>query len=80
MTWTVGEAVAEIGPGGALFIPRGATHRYRNTSTETVRELAVVTPGVLGRGYFRELAAALEAGDPGTIDAVMRRHGVTPVW
>jgi quercetin dioxygenase-like cupin family protein len=79
MTWTVGDSATDVGPGDALFIPRGAPHRYRNTSQATIRELAIVTPGVLGPGYFRELEAVVESRDPHAIEAVMRRHGVTPL-
>jgi quercetin dioxygenase-like cupin family protein len=79
MTWTVGGTSTDVGPGDALFIPRGTAHRYRNTRDATIRELAIVTPGVLGPGYFRELEAAVGSGDPDAIEAVMRRHGVTPL-
>jgi quercetin dioxygenase-like cupin family protein len=80
MTWTVGGATTDVGPGDALFIPRGTPHRYRNTSDDTIRELAVVTPGVLGPAYFRELEAVVDSGDRDAIEAVMRRHGVIPLW
>jgi hypothetical protein len=45
--------------------------------------LAVVTPGVLGPGFFRELGAVIadaNGGPPdrGRIGEVMRRHGLTP--
>ena len=80
MTWTLGDATAEVGPGDALFIPRGTPHHYLNTTETTIRELAVVTPGVLGTDYFRELAVVAGSGDPAAIEAVMRRHGVTPLW
>jgi quercetin dioxygenase-like cupin family protein len=79
MTWTVGDTSTDVGPGDALFIPRGTPHRYRNTSDATIRELAIVTPGVLGPGYFRELEAVVGSGDAAAIEAVMRRHGVTPL-
>jgi quercetin dioxygenase-like cupin family protein len=79
MTWTVGDTSTVVGPGDALFIPRGTPHGYRNTSDAIVHELAIVTPGVLGPGYFRELEAVVGSGDPGAIAAVMRRHGVTPL-
>jgi quercetin dioxygenase-like cupin family protein len=80
MTWTVGEASNDVGPGDALFIPRGVPHRYVNTAGATVRELAIVTPGVLGAAYFRKLEAVVGSGDRGEIETVMRRHGVTPLW
>jgi quercetin dioxygenase-like cupin family protein len=79
MTWTVRETSTDIGPGDALFIPRGAPHWYRNTSGATIRELAIVTPGVLGPGYFRELEPVVGSRDPEAVAAVMRRHGVTPL-
>jgi hypothetical protein len=45
-------------------------------------ELAIVTPGVLGPDFFREVAAVLDAAagppDLTAIHEVMRRHGLTP--
>lgn len=45
--------------------------------------LAVVTPGILGSGYFRETAAILDTAtdgppDQAAIGEVMVRHGLTP--
>jgi hypothetical protein len=44
--------------------------------------LAILTPGVLGPAYFRELAAVVSAAsgppDPRAIADVMLRHGLTP--
>jgi hypothetical protein len=45
--------------------------------------LAVITPGILGPDYFREIAAVVKAAaggppDHAAIAAVMRRHGLTP--
>jgi hypothetical protein len=72
----------EVGPGEALLIPRGAVHRFENTREVDARALAVVTPGVLGPGYFREVAAILDAAaggppDHAALGQVMRRHGLT---
>jgi hypothetical protein len=66
-----------------LCIPRGAVHRFDDTSGADATMLAVVTPGVLGPDYFGELAlvlASAPAGPPdlGAIAAIMRRHGLTP--
>ena len=57
----------------ALFIPRGAVHRFENTGGADARALAIVTPGILGPDYFREAAAVLDAaaGGPPTL----RRSG-----
>jgi quercetin dioxygenase-like cupin family protein len=84
MTWTVGGKQIDIGPGQALCIPRGAVHRFDNNGSGDVKTLCVITPAVLGPGYFRETAEALNAAAGGPPDrermaAIMRRHGLTPV-
>ncbi|MDX6644579.1 MAG: hypothetical protein QOK40_306 [Miltoncostaeaceae bacterium] len=83
LTMTVAGVPTEIGPGDALCIPRGAVHRFDNAHDADARALAIVTPGILGPGYFREIAAVLQAAaggppDVGAVAAVMRRHGLTP--
>ena len=83
LTWTVEQTPTDVGPGEALFIPRGVVHRFDNTGDVDASALAVVTPGVLGPAYFRELAAIVEsaAGTPPDLQAMaaaMRRHGLTP--
>jgi quercetin dioxygenase-like cupin family protein len=81
LTWTIEGAPTDVGPGEGLYIPRGAVHDFDNTGDVDATALAVVTPGVLGPDYFREVAAILDAGGPpdlAAIGAVMRRHGLTP--
>jgi quercetin dioxygenase-like cupin family protein len=83
LTWVVDGARIDVGPGDVLCIRRGAVHHFDNTRDEDARMLAVVTPGILGPDYFREVAAAVDAAaggppDPAEIAAVMRRHGLTP--
>ena len=83
LTWTVDGMPVDVGPGEALFIPRGAVHHFDNTHDVDAKALAVVTPGVLGPDYFREVAAILGAAaggppDLAAIGAVMRRHWLTP--
>lgn len=83
LTWTIEGAPADVGPGEALCIPRGAVHHFDNTHDVDAKALAIVTPGVLGPDYFREVAAILDgaAGGPPDFAAlgdVMRRHGLTP--
>ena len=58
LTWTVEGMATDVGPGEALFIPRGAVHRFENTGGADARALAIVTPGILGPDYFREAAAS----------------------
>src|SRR5262245_40149685 len=57
LTWTVEGERYEVGPGEALCIRRGTVHRFENEGETDARVLAVVTPGVLGPDYFRDLAA-----------------------
>jgi len=82
-TWIVNGEAIEIGPGQALSIPRGVVHGFVNHGVRDARVLAVVSPGVLGPAYFREVAAVIAAAAGGPPDrtemmAVMQRHGLTP--
>jgi quercetin dioxygenase-like cupin family protein len=84
LTWTVGGQKTEVGPGDVLCIRRGVVHRFDNGHAADAKMLAVVTPGILGPDYFREIAAvvARAAGGPpdnAAIAEVMRRRGLTPV-
>ncbi len=84
LVWTVEGEPNEVGPGEVLCIPRGAVHQFANTGDLDAKSLAIVTPGILGPDYFREVAAVLDAAaggppDLAAIAAVMRRHGLTPV-
>jgi quercetin dioxygenase-like cupin family protein len=83
MTWTVDGEPIDVGPGEAVFIPRGVVHRFDNAGDVAAKALGIVTPGVLGPGYFREMARLVEAaaGGPPDLAAMaeaMRRHGLTP--
>jgi quercetin dioxygenase-like cupin family protein len=83
LTWTVEGTATDVGPGDVLVIPRGAVHQFVNAGDVDATALAIVTPGVLGPGFFREAAAVLAAAaggppDLAAIAAVMRRHGLTP--
>ena len=83
LTWTLEGREIEVGPGEALFIPHGAVHHFDNSGDVDAKALAIVTPGVLGPDFFREVAAVLDAAagappDFVAIGEVMRRHGLTP--
>jgi quercetin dioxygenase-like cupin family protein len=83
LTWTVEGTSTDIGPGEVLCIPRGAVHRFDNTHDLDATALAIVTPGILGPDFFREVAAILDAAAGGAPDfaalgEVMRSHGLTP--
>jgi len=75
----------EITTGASLYIPRGVPHRFDNLHAAPSRSLAIITPGILGAVFFREVAvvmkSAMEAGtppDPAVIGQIMLRHGLTP--
>ena len=73
----------EVGPGDVLCIPRGAIHRFDNLHSTEAKTLVMITPGILGPDYFREIATVLKAAagappDPAAIATVMHRHGLTP--
>jgi len=83
MTWTVDGRTVEVGAGDVLSIPRGVVHRFDNPHDEDASALGIVTPGILGLEYFREIADVVAAANGGTPDgatlgAVMLRHGLTP--
>lgn len=82
LTWTVDGTPIAVGPGEALCIPRGAVHRFDNLSGEDVKQLAVITPAVMGPAYFREAAEVIAAAGGGPPDrakmmGVFQRHGMT---
>ncbi len=80
--WTVDGTPIEVGPGQALCIPRGAVHRFDNLGSADVKQLAVITPPIMGPAYFREAAEVIGAAADGPPDRakmmdVFRRHGMT---
>ena len=82
LTWTVDDTPIEVGPGQALCIPRGAVHRFDNLSSADARQLAVISPAIMGPAYFREAAEVIGAAaggppDRAKIAGVFRRHGMT---
>jgi quercetin dioxygenase-like cupin family protein len=83
LTWTLDGQQTNIGPGELLCIPRGVVHRFDNTHGGDTTMLAIVSPGILGPSYFREIAAVIKAAagrppDPARLAEVMRRNGLTP--
>ena len=79
LTVTVAGVAREVAPGQAVFIPRGAVHGFENRSAGPTRSLSVLTPGAIGRAYFQELAAVVNADGPpdlARVKATMERHGL----
>ena len=81
LTFTVDGREHRLGPGDRCFVPRGAVHHFVNAGAEPTRTLSVLTPALIGPGYFRDLAALLAGGppDPARVAEVMRRHGLIVV-
>ena len=82
LTWTIDGMPIEVGPGQALCVPRGAVHRFDNLGHEDVKQLAVISPAIMGPAYFREAAEVINAAADGPPDRakmmkVFHRHGMT---
>jgi len=81
-TMTVAGKRIDVKAGEALVIPRGVVHALKNETDRPARSLAVITPGMLGPEFFREIAAIAIPGappDPKKMADVMARHGLVPV-
>ena len=81
MTWVLDDQKVRVGPGDVLFIPRGHVHHFANLEVQHARELSVITPGLLGPDYFRQIGEVINAGGPPNVERimeVMRRHGLRP--
>ena len=82
LTWTVDGTPIEVGPGQALCIPRGTVHRFDNRGSTDAKQLAVISPAIMGPAYFREAAEVIGAAGGGPPDRakmaeVFLRHGMT---
>jgi len=83
LIWTIEGTATAVGPGEALCIPRGYVHHFDNAGDTDASHLAIVTPGILGPDFFREVAEVIDAAAGGppnfvALGEVMRRHGLTP--
>jgi quercetin dioxygenase-like cupin family protein len=81
VSFTVAGERVEVGPGDDLFIPRGVVHGFINETQATAKMLCVLTPGVLGPEFFREMSALMAGGappDPAKAGEIMKRHGLIP--
>ena len=80
VTFTVGGQPHAVGPGKTLFIARGVVHGFDNRSGAEATCLCMLTPGVLGPEYFREVAALVANGHPdeAQVREIMLRHGLVP--
>lgn len=80
VTYMIGGQRCDIEPGGSAFVPRGVVHGFSNPTDKVAKCLCILTPGVLGPEYFRELAAVISAGkpDPAVMAEIMNRYRLIP--
>jgi quercetin dioxygenase-like cupin family protein len=82
LTVTVDGVAHRLQSGDALFVPRGAVHRFDNLDAGDARALISLTPALAGKKYFEEVAAVVNAGGPpdmARVKAVMEKYGLIPV-
>lgn len=82
LTFTAGGETRELRPGERVVVPRGVEHRFENLHDVPSRALVVQSPGKIGPGYYREIAAMVNAGgppDPARAKAIMARYGLVAV-
>ncbi|HEY6771465.1 MAG TPA: cupin domain-containing protein [Solirubrobacterales bacterium] len=75
---TLGQREHRLGPGDAIFAPRGIPHAQRRVEPGVGRELVVLTPGGFEQ-FFRDLAEAERKGTlgPDAYAAASERAGIT---
>jgi len=80
LTWTVDGTPIEVGPGQALCIPRGAVHRFDNLGNEDVKQLAVISPALMGPAYFREAGRSHQRCRRRSARSRENDGGLPPSW
>ena len=78
-TVTLDGVAHRLKSGDALFVPRGAVHRFDNLDAGDARALVTLTPAVAGKRYFEDIAAVVNAGGPpdmAKVKAVMDKYGL----
>jgi quercetin dioxygenase-like cupin family protein len=79
--WRIDGKDVDVVPGETVFIQRGVVHGFTNRSSGPASCLCILSPGVLGQQYFREIAVLVSAGapDPAKMKEIMLRYGLIPV-
>ncbi len=80
VTYTIDGKAHDLSAGDTAFVPRGVLHGFHNTTDAEATCLCILTPGVLGPEYFRELAAVIAAGNPdrAVMNEIMQRYKLFP--
>ena len=76
-TFTVDGTRTDLNPGEALFIPRRVIHGFSNEGHVDARFLAIISPGLMGSGYFKDVADVLGGDGPPDIESLARSCAVT---
>lgn len=81
LTFRVDGREIALSHGDSVFIKRGVVHGFSNPLQEPATCLSILTPGVLGTAYFREIAELVSSGapDPGRMKEIMLKHRLIPV-
>jgi quercetin dioxygenase-like cupin family protein len=77
LSWTIEGTKTDVSPGEVLFIPGGVVPRFDNDHGVDAKMLAIVSPGILGPGYFRDMASLLGASKDGPRPRSVRRRDAT---
>ena len=79
LTVTLDGFAHKLSAGDALFVPRGAVHRFDNFDAGNACALITLTPATAGRRYFEDMAAVVNVGGPPDMEkvrVVMGRYGL----
>jgi quercetin dioxygenase-like cupin family protein len=80
LRYTVGSETRDLKPGQFMATPRGCVHAFNNPHAVDARALVINTPDI-GPGYFREVAAIVNAGGPpdrAKLMTTMQSFGLVP--
>jgi quercetin dioxygenase-like cupin family protein len=80
LRYSVDAEVRDLSPGDTMFTPKGSVHGFSNPFDLPAKALIVLTPDI-GAGYFRDVAAVINAGGPPDktkLLAVMGKYGLVP--
>ena len=79
-TFELAEGTHTVGEGGAVAVPRGQAHGFRNEGDVPAEILMLFTPGGY-ENYFRDVARAVDDGQavtPGLLTQLRSRYQTTP--
>lgn len=63
LRYSVDGETRDLAPGDSMFTARGSVHGFANPFDVSARALIVLSPDI-GAGYFRDVAAVVNAGGP----------------